>query len=539
MTISTKQQDSIKRYLLACLTGLSLSAAQLDASFALLAWIGFVPLLIALHGTSYWQTYRLAFTAGFCMFATASYWIFSFVIIAKGLSQPWSFVVALGYWSYCAHLLVIAACLLNWLGRIQNRISIFAFPLTLVGIQLAYPMVFPWHIANSQHDFLVALQAISLTGVWGLDFVVVLTNSLLYRLWQLLPKSTPISALLRQHYLAVTIVGCWFGYGIASLYWWNNALHQWPTLTVGLIQPNETPDVGSRKIPNGFGASYLPQMAMSERLGELNPDLMVWSESQYKGIFDNQRLADVYRASITQLATPVILQDFDNVLTAAGETQKYNVAALIAPAGTAIAQYQKQKLIPFGETAQITAHWPWLNALVADFSGDFLTQIQAGQSHRHFTLDKVDVIPLICYETTSPLFVAAAVRHRQASTDSNRGVILAAMSNDGWFGNTHQPFQHILPASLRAVENRMSMVHAVNNGPSVAVLPTGERVLQSDLNQPGGYIAKVPYHPSGKPSFYSRFPFLFPIVIIAGFCLSVLYPNHPNHPNRSRSNYRK
>lgn len=522
MMMGAKPTDSLQRYLLACVSGLSLSAAQLDTSFSLLAWIGFVPLLLAIHGTSYWQTYRLAFTTGFCLFATSKYWIFSFVIIAKGLSQPLSFAVALVYWVYCAHLLVLAALLLNWLVRMQNRASLFAFPLSFLVIELAYPMLFPWHIGNSQHDFLVALQAISLTGVWGLDFVIALTNTLLYRLLVLRLKTTPISGVLRQHAIAATLLLCWFGYGIVSLYSWNNALEHWQKLSVGLIQPNEAPDVGGRNIPKGFGASYLPQMAMSERLSHLDPDLIVWSESQYKGVFDNQRLADAYRSTITQMATPVLLQDFDNVLSATGKTQRYNVAGLISPAENTIEKYAKQKLIPFGETAELTEYWPWLNEKIAHFSGDFLTQIQAGQSHHHFALDEVDVIPLICYETISSSFVASAVQHRHAVTEKDRGVILAAMSNDGWFGHTHQPFQHILPSSLRAVENRMSMVHSVNNGPSIAVLPTGEKVLQSRFNQPGGYLVDVPYNPSAKPSFYSRFPFLFPIVVVVGLLLSVL-----------------
>jgi len=47
------------------------------------------------------------------------------------------------------------------------------------------------------------------------------------------------------------------------------------------------------------------------------------------------------------------------------------------------------------------------------------------------------------------------------------------LTNDVWFGDTSEPWQHLAASVYRAVELRLDLVRAVNNGVSAVVDSTG------------------------------------------------------------------
>jgi apolipoprotein N-acyltransferase len=157
-----------------------------------------------------------------------------------------------------------------------------------------------------------------------------------------------------------------------------------------------------------------------------------------------------------------------------------------------------------------------------DFLGEFLNEISKGDSHQIFTHKKVNIVPLICYETVFPIFVAQAVGQTTAHVNKSLGTLMLGFSNDGWFGSTHQSYQHIMASVLRAVENRLPLVHVVNNGPSIVVQPNGKIVFTSDFQQASGYVVDVPINHSVQGSFYSHHPHLFNYFVYVMLFLSVL-----------------
>jgi apolipoprotein N-acyltransferase len=79
---------------------------------------------------------------------------------------------------------------------------------------------------------------------------------------------------------------------------------------------------------------------------------------------------------------------------------------------------------------------------------------------------------LLCYELT---FSHWAREAREAGAD-----VLVTLSNDAWFGRTAAPHQHFAHATLRAVENRVTVVRAANTGISGVVDPLGRVVVRTD-----------------------------------------------------------
>jgi apolipoprotein N-acyltransferase len=194
--------------------------------------------------------------------------------------------------------------------------------------------------------------------------------------------------------------------------------------------------------------------------------------------------------------------------------------------GQQVGSYQKMKRIPFGEYVPVFEKDSTPSKWIENFFGDFTSGLSKGEEHQVFKHSKINIIPLICYETTFPEFVGEAVQHTLAQRNLAVGTLLVGLSNDGWFGSTHLPYQHIMPSVLRAVENRLPLVHVANNGPSIVVIPDGSVIFTSAFQQSAGYIVDLPHSSAEQGSFYSRHPSLFNNIIKLIFVLILIRVKH-------------
>lgn len=73
---------------------------------------------------------------------------------------------------------------------------------------------------------------------------------------------------------------------------------------------------------------------------------------------------------------------------------------------------------------------------------------------------------LICYEDILPSFTNKMVGHADPE-------LLVNITNDAWFGDTTEPWEHLALAKLRAIEHRRYLVRSTNSGVSAIVDPVG------------------------------------------------------------------
>src|SRR4029077_17479211 len=85
--------------------------------------------------------------------------------------------------------------------------------------------------------------------------------------------------------------------------------------------------------------------------------------------------------------------------------------------------------------------------------------------------------------------------------------LLINISNDGWFGRSAAPAQHLMMARVRAVENRRWLLRDTNNGYTVSVDPYGRIIAQLPTDIRGELDA--PYDFRSGPTLYVRFGDLF------------------------------
>jgi apolipoprotein N-acyltransferase len=140
------------------------------------------------------------------------------------------------------------------------------------------------------------------------------------------------------------------------------------------------------------------------------------------------------------------------------------------------ARYDKTELVWFSEHLPLADKFPSIAKIFPRGSGHFTP----GGGPVLFQLPRaggdVALAPLVCFEDTLPDYARKVGKlHPQ---------LLVNMTNDTWFGDTAEPWQHQALATLRAVEQRVDMVRVVNTGPSGLIDAAGRQHALSEVIDP-------------------------------------------------------
>jgi apolipoprotein N-acyltransferase len=167
----------------------------------------------------------------------------------------------------------------------------------------------------------------------------------------------------------------------------------------------------------------------------------------------------------------------------------YNSAALLTPNGEWLARYDKVHLVPFGEYVPYKSILFFAEKITREV-GDF----SRGSARTVFKLPFYNVGTFICYESVFPNEI------RQFA--ANGANVLVNISNDGWFGNTAAPEQHLNQARMRAIENNRWILRATNTGITAAIDPYGRVVARVPRNI--RTALQAPYGVVQGATFYTR-----------------------------------
>ena len=152
--------------------------------------------------------------------------------------------------------------------------------------------------------------------------------------------------------------------------------------------------------------------------------------------------------------------------------------------------YHKRKLVPFGE------YTPWYDTLIklSDSLNIPLSNLSHGPNvQKDIFLNNTKLLPLICFESTFPNLLKSNIENE----------IIINISNDGWFGNSLAPYQHLQITQVRALEFNRYILRAANTGLSAVINNHGEIMESIPINKEGSLSGFVPINLDR--SFYSRY----------------------------------
>ena len=164
----------------------------------------------------------------------------------------------------------------------------------------------------------------------------------------------------------------------------------------------------------------------------------------------------------------------------------YNSIVIINNKFDIIQTYNKRKLVPFGEFLPFEKI---LNNFglkkITEGHGSFLQ----GQKNNNLVIDKLSILPLICYEVIFPELV------QKSEINTN---LIINISEDGWFGETIGPDQHFAKSIFRAVESNNFLLRSTNKGISAIINNKGEIIKKLNRNEAGNIEYEIPLIKSKK-----------------------------------------
>jgi apolipoprotein N-acyltransferase len=352
---------------------------------------------------------------------------------------------------------------------------------------------FPWNaFGYALSEPLALAQTASLIGLWGLTFLsvaifaspaVLIDGSSRGRK----PWIAPVMAL--SLLVAMGIFG-------------TVRLGLQPTATVAnvklrIMQPDLQQDV---RFNYSAKAEVMQKyLTLSDRAsgpqstGVRDVSILIWPESAFPFFLTREADAMAQIAALLPKGTVLITGSVRAPDLPPGTkiTRAYNSIYVIDHDGSVLSVYDKLHLVPFGEYLPFQ---DWMEKLgfvqLTKVQGGFI----AGTRRRPMEIPNAPrALPLICYEAIFPGEVAAR--------DDRPGWIVN-LTNDGWFGISTGPYQHLQQARLRAVEQGLPVVRAANTGISAVIDPLGRIVARLGLGVEGVLDSSLPS--AIPPTIYAR-----------------------------------
>lgn len=453
--------------LLAVLTGILLVFSFPKFGVGLLAWIAFVPLLLALHGTDKPRNAALwGFLTGIVFHIGLLYWI-SQVIVMYGYLPLYIGISAM----------VLLSCVLSIYFSIFSAALVFlrnrgfseivTAPLLWTCLEFIKSHLFtgfPWeNLAYSQYKFLTIIQFTDITGIYGLSFVVIFVNVLLF---DLLTQRQNGKTVLKELVAGCIILVLLVGYGRFSLNRVHTELKRADAMEVSLIQGNI--DQNIKWNPQYQEESVEIYKNMSLAKAPVGRGLIVWPETATPFFF--QEVFDLSRTvrAIPRLTSDWLLFGSPSYVEEGKRTFYMNSAFILSPDGQIAGKYDKVHLVPYGEYVPLRNFFPFINKLVAGI-GDF----RRGEGNNPLKFGNHSLGILICYEG---IFPELSREYKKKGAG-----LLVNITNDAWFGRTSAPYQHLSMTVFRAVENRIFFLRSANTGISAIINPSGKIIKNTGL----------------------------------------------------------
>jgi apolipoprotein N-acyltransferase len=459
-----------------------------------LAWFALVPLLVIVaRDPRPWRSFYLGWLFGTVFFYGSCYWLTYSMIHTGGLPSWVAFPVLVPATVLVGLFPAFFFLLLARTVRRWGLFTLFLAPLFWSAFEWARLEITGqlWNaIGYSQAYHPSFIRAARWGGVYAVGFLIVLTNcAFAFVLLRRTLRASLISL------VALLIVGTTLIAPRFQTTYELRPVYTPPAATIIAIQPNVPMDlIKSEELMGELVDRHfeMSKTALRGLADDGSPRLVIWPESPMNFSYGSDislrnRLAMFAKAN----KTSVLL----NSQELAPNDGIYNSALLINEEGKLVAQYDKIRLLPFGEYVPLSEWLPGAG-LIRGIVGDFTP----GTKYELMPVGKVRAGVFICIESAYP---AIARTFTQADAD-----VLINISNDGYLGPTAVMRQHLANVVFRAVENDRPVLRVTNTGITAFVTPAGEVQGATMGFRPETRIWTIREAPSSQ-TFYTKHGDLF------------------------------
>jgi apolipoprotein N-acyltransferase len=463
-----------------------------------LAWLGLVPLLIAIGQRPHEQAraFVLGWLTGVLFFYGTCYWLTYAMIryghipsvLAYPLLLPAPVIVGLFPATFA---LIVSRALSRWGTR-----AVFIAPFVWIAMEWARLVTLGqlWNaIGYSQAYHPMLIQTARWGGVYAVGFLIVAMNAALAYLFlkrsvrALLPLASIIIAVGLTLYLSAPLKKME-----------TQALKQ-PSAVVVAVQPNVPMErVDSMELTAELINRHLTLSESALRDWEQQsqvqnvPRIVIWPESPMNF---NYAQDTEFRELVARFATTHHTSVLFNSLQPAPANGFYNAAVMVNDEGRLMAQYDKIRLLPFGEYVPLPRWLPGVN-LIPAMVGDFTP----GAVYSLMPLGVARAGVFICFESAFPSITREFTK--------NGADVLINIANDGYLGPTPVMRQHLANAVFRAVENDRPVLRVTNTGISAYISARGE-VSDETVGFQTAVRTWTVNRANGGQTFYTRHGDLF------------------------------
>jgi apolipoprotein N-acyltransferase len=516
-------------------TAVMLTLIQAPINLAPLAWVAWVPFIIACSPKA---RVRRLFIFGYII--SLCYWLGNLYWVAPVTIVGW-----LVFCLYTALLWPVLAICLRFCRKKEVPLFLAAAVL-IVGVERMQGLFlggFFWRfLAHSQYRNTTLIQIADIFGAGGVSFLLAMVNGLLAEL--IVTFSQKKNLTLVQ--FAGTILVCAAVIGTYSYGWWRIGQEAECVIDGPLaaaLQSN-VPQSVKRTFESGDDL-FNGLMDDSKVAAKAGAKLIVWPETMVQAYLD----AGVW----PYLTSPEKDQAFDKALREHAEARayvlvgaygaevkqrgqdrylaRYNSAFLYRPDGRQDPKrYDKIHLVPFGEVLPLRRSLSWFYELLMKIKFipyNFDYSLDYGSEYTIFEMtdtedDRVKAYKfgvMICYEGTVPEISRKFALDERGNKRLNW---MVNISNDGWFVRFRQEqvmpstelAQHAAVCAFRAVENRLAILRSVNTGISCLIDSAGRirnGYIAGDLpvdamdrtGMPGWFIDRIPI--DSRATIFSKY----------------------------------
>ncbi len=493
------------KYFPAMTSGVLLTLSFPNNEFYFIAFFALIPFFSSLGSMTVKESFNSGLFTGIIHYFTLIYWIVPTVHVYGKLHIVLAISTLAFLCSYLALYPALFALIYKKTDPGPYIAPLFAASLW-VGLEYIRTYAFTgfsWGaLGYSQYSNLLLVQIADFSGVYGVTFLIVLTNFVLSLLYLKMKHNRKDKLFIHILYTLILLGGTVF-YGYKKINIIHSSMETAKQATISVIQGNIKQD---QKWSDAFKKQTVEKyIRLSEKAARHKPDLIIWPETAlpfYYGV--DKRLSDQVDKCIRSTKSNYLIGS-PAFTSSEQDIRFFNRAYMLNRFSIVTGTYDKHHLVPFGEYVPLGNYLTFLGKITAQ-AGNFSP---GGTLFNPLEFNDHQTGVLICFEILFPSIAAEFVK--------NGADLLTTITNDAWFGYTSAAKQHFSIAVFRAIESRRTVARAANTGISGFIDPKGNVLAATPLFTDQAITQKIPA--LKQISFYTRYGDMFAFGAIVAICL--------------------